>query len=1253
MSLIKVWAPHFQSGIRMRGRSYQAEGRVKRLPPREGELIRAEVRGKQSYNVVIRGEGSTATAECNCAYFAGGSYCKHIWATILDAHYKPLDASLPAAAAYAGDDQPNLRVPKARKREGASRPAVPNEPEWVGRLSLLRAPREPDATPAPPSIMHAQVCYSISSELSARYHGLVVLLRQRDPTQTGWSRLKRLKITGGSVEEMQDPTDRELCALVWGATPVESEEVMVNFGNESMRDAFRLPRGAGRALLRRMVATGRCFLDGDLSESEPLRWGGDEPWVLWMVGTEGVDELVVATELRRDSGGGSAGGDAPASGGEHIAVNEPELIVGGPDGVVFYDGQAAPFDDRGATRWVGQFREDYRHRDRTAAIHVPAADVPRFLDRLYRLTHLPEIELPDGVGRHEEHVAPVPHLEIFGPDAHAAALGNGTPRSQLIARLSFAYADARVHPGLPGRYVPQPEEAETTAGDTQEEADPGETDTAIDDTTGDTDAGDGEEAISTLDDAADDDAADDDAADEGSDGTTPIPRSPVQRVMIRRDPAREAEAANTLAAMGFRHHPNNGTDTLLIPARQMVPVVAQLLRKGWVVSADQRVIRYAAAPRVSIISGVDWFELHGSVKFDTAQGEQVVGLPEVLAALRSGRNLVTLGDGSEGLLPEEWLEQQGLLAAIGKVEGDHIRFKQTQAALLDTLLGEQALVEVDQKFEEVRRKLRQFSGIQALQPSPTFRGTLRPYQGEGLGWMAFLRWFGMGGVLADDMGLGKTIQVLAMLEERYGGKGMKERGVEGMGGETNLQAPIPLNPSIPNPSLPHRPTLIVVPRSVVFNWIDEATHFAPSLRVQAYTGADRQTLREAFTDHDVIITSYGLMRRDIAELRKHGFDYVVLDEAQAIKNPASQSAKAARLLDANHRLALTGTPVENHLGDLWSIFEFLNPGVLGSSTKFGLLVRGEPEEADEAPAPGMLSGQAVLSGAAGGGPAAGESPAGDPRVAMDPRAAAQIARALRPFILRRTKKQVLTELPEKTEQTIVCELEPEQRKLYEQLRQHYRGTLLNKLEGGGASPLGGSTMMVLEALLRLRQAACHPGLIDPKRGDEPSGKLGVLLDRLTDIIEEGHKALVFSQFTSMLALVRRRLDERKIVYEYLDGQTRHRKKHVQRFQTDPHCPLFLISLKAGGLGLNLTAAEYVFILDPWWNPAVEAQAIDRIHRIGQTRHVFAYRLIAEETVEQRIAELQERKKKLADAIVGGQESLLESLTRADLEQLLT
>jgi SNF2 family DNA or RNA helicase len=317
-------------------------------------------------------------------------------------------------------------------------------------------------------------------------------------------------------------------------------------------------------------------------------------------------------------------------------------------------------------------------------------------------------------------------------------------------------------------------------------------------------------------------------------------------------------------------------------------------------------------------------------------------------------------------------------------------------------------------------------------------------------------------------------------------------------------------------------------------------------------------------------------------------------------------------LRGERRLAMSGTPVENHLGELWSLFEFLNPGLLGSASVF------------------KLAGGALRN--------------------PDEETRKLLAHALRPFILRRTKQQVARELPAKTEQTIYCELEPEQRKLYNELREHYRDALLARIEIQG---LAKSKIMVLEALLRLRQAACHPGLIDVKRSGDSSAKLDTLLEQVSEVVDEGHKALVFSQFTSLLKIVRGRLDERGIVYEYLDGQTRDRQARVERFQTDMDCQLFLISLKAGGLGLNLTAAEYVFLLDPWWNPAVEAQAVDRAHRIGQTKQVFAYRLIARDTVEEKVLQLQESKRGLAAAIINADQSLIRDLKREDLELLLS
>jgi superfamily II DNA or RNA helicase len=662
------------------------------------------------------------------------------------------------------------------------------------------------------------------------------------------------------------------------------------------------------------------------------------------------------------------------------------------------------------------------------------------------------------------------------------------------------------------------------------------------------------------------------------------------RKFVVRDGPAEAAAKAHLRQLGLTDLPPAWQEE--VPALQLAPkhlpaVARACLDAGWHIEADGKIFRRPGAMQVRVASGVDWFELHGEVEY----GGSTAKLPALLAALRRGDNMVRLDDGTYGLLPEEWLKRFGSFAGLGTAEKDHLRFRRNQTGLLDALLASQPEVNCDETFARVRDELRCFAGIGPGEQPAGFVGQLRDYQRDGVGWMDFLRRFGFGGCLADDMGVGKTAQVLALLEARRA----LRAGSNGNGSGKDA---------------PCGPSLVVVPKSLVFNWKQEAARFTPQLRVLDHTGLTRNV--GSFSGYDIILTTYGTLRRDAAEFKDLEFDYIVLDEAQAIKNANTESAKAARLLRGRNRLALSGTPVENHLGELWSIFEFLNPGMLGAASVLKL---------------------------AGG---SGRNPSEETRRLL--------AQALRPFILRRTKEHVARELPAKSEQTIFCELEPPQRKLYNELRAHYRNSLLNTVAAQG---LAKSKMQVLEALLRLRQAACHPGLLDPKRRGDSSAKLDVLIDHLGEIVQEGHKALVFSQFTSLLAIVRDRLDELGIVYEYLDGSTTDRQKHVERFQNDSACGLFLISLKAGGLGLNLTAAEYVFLLDPWWNPAVEAQAVDRAHRIGQTRQVFAYRLIARDTVEEKVLKLQNSKRELAAAIISEDNSLIRNLQREDLELLLS
>ena len=786
-------------------------------------------------------------------------------------------------------------------------------------------------------------------------------------------------------------------------------------------------------------------------------------------------------------------------------------------------------------------------------ISVPIAEGEELLKQLLTLPELPRLELPEELRVQRINVLPKPRLRVKKPPTRPNFYG----KPKLLGELSFDY--------------------------------------------------DGHIVLST---------------DEG----LGIYQPQAKRVIVR-DQASERMAKDRLLMLGFREprssYYEESDGRLELAPSNLPSVIRALLGDAWFVEADGQLYRQPGEFKMEVSSGIDWFELHGNVDFDG----QTVALPELLRALRRGEKTIRLDDGTFGVLPEQWLAKYGLLAGMGKEEEDHVRFKKSQVGLLDALLMAQPEVSFDAVFAQARENLSQFTGVRTAEPPPTFIGTLRPYQREGLGWLEFLRRFGFGGCLADDMGLGKTVQVLALLEERRlmrvadgeakvgDGEKSEDGGSKIEDGPRSADPSSVLNPpSSPLPPPSHRPgpTLVVAPKSLVFNWNEEANRFAPRLRVLDHTGIARAKNAKDFDNYDLILTTYGTMRNDITFLKDVKFDYVVLDEAQAVKNAASESAKAARLLNGDHRLALSGTPVQNHLGELWSLFEFLNPGMLGAAKAF-------------------------QAGGAGGR-------------SVDESARIMLSRALRPFILRRTKAQVATELPQRLEQTIHCELDAAQRKQYNDLKEHYRQSLLSKIASEGINK---NKIQVLEALLRLRQAACHPGLIDKSKVDQSSAKLDALLPQLAEVIDGGHKALVFSQFTSMLSIVRKRLDKDKVPYAYLDGKTRDRQEIVAKFQNDPDCRLFLISLKAGGVGLNLTAAEYVFLLDPWWNPAVEAQAIDRAHRIGQTRQVFAYRLIAKDTVEEKVLQLQSTKRELADAIINADNSVIGKLGREDLELLLS
>ncbi|HEY9789866.1 MAG TPA: SNF2-related protein [Candidatus Obscuribacterales bacterium] len=566
-----------------------------------------------------------------------------------------------------------------------------------------------------------------------------------------------------------------------------------------------------------------------------------------------------------------------------------------------------------------------------------------------------------------------------------------------------------------------------------------------------------------------------------------------------------------------------------------------------------------------------------------------VPFPEVIATVFRNRNYLKLESGEYVRLPVATL--LSVLKQIGQSK-EAARPLYQALPIAHVLETHGIELQADEGFKEFIYKLRNFKELEPIPVPSSFEGELREYQKEGYNWLAFLREYGLAGILADDMGLGKTIQALALLLFHH--KNHKDR----------------------------KPSLVVAPTSVVYNWLSEAEKFAPQLNTALYLGRERSELLNKLKKDkgkpDVVFTTYGIIRRDYETLKDVQFDYVILDEAQNIKNPESVGAVACKSLKALHRLALSGTPVENRLKELWSIFDFLMPDFLGTLREFNETFE-RPIEA------GVID------------------------------AGTKLRKIVHPFILRRLKSQVEKELPERTDIINVCEMEEEQRSLYLDVLDECRQKVFGEIASRG---IGRSQISVLAALLRLRQVCCDPRLLKNREGDVPaSSKLIALMEMLEDVIESGHKILVFSQFVEMLTLIRAELDKSPYKYEYIDGQTpaKDRLDKVNHFNetSEKELPIFLISLKAGGTGLNLTGADYVIHYDPWWNPAVENQATDRAHRIGQTRHVFNYKLITRGTVEEKILALQKKKKELADLIIGGDESVAKELTREDLEFLFS
>jgi len=508
----------------------------------------------------------------------------------------------------------------------------------------------------------------------------------------------------------------------------------------------------------------------------------------------------------------------------------------------------------------------------------------------------------------------------------------------------------------------------------------------------------------------------------------------------------------------------------------------------------------------------------------------------------------------------------------------------------------------------IRERLKDFKGVPEIPLPATVQAEMRPYQKTGFDFLCHLAQIRLGGILADDMGLGKTLQTLAWIEWLRTQSKVQNSAQESTGNETNHQ------PEIRNPkSEIGNPSLVICPASVLHNWRREAERFTPQLKVLVLeSGAARHNLRKQIPQHDLIVTNYALLRRDLPELQKFGFRAVILDEAQFIKNPGAQISRSVKQLKAQHRLALTGTPLENRLLDLWSIVDFAQPGYLGNQQQFSETYEPGGEHAESAQ-----------------------------RIARK-----RLSAKLRPLLLRRLKKHVAKDLPERIEQRRDCQLGDEQRKLYlAELRRSREQVMKTVAEKG----LRQRKIHVLAALTRLRQICCHPKLVG---NDTISGKTEILFELLDPLVGEGQKVLVFSQFVQMLELLQAECQQRNIPAHILTGQTRDRQQVVGAFQEDPNAAVFLLSLRAAGTGLNLTTASYVVLYDPWWNPAVEAQAIDRSHLIGQTRTVNAYRLIAPGTVEEKIWNLQQRKAQtIADVL--GEEGFARSLSKTDLEYLFS
>jgi non-specific serine/threonine protein kinase len=586
---------------------------------------------------------------------------------------------------------------------------------------------------------------------------------------------------------------------------------------------------------------------------------------------------------------------------------------------------------------------------------------------------------------------------------------------------------------------------------------------------------------------------------------------------------------------------------------------------------------------LSVSSNIDWFDTDIQIDFDG----QKAGLADIQKALSVKQNYIPLGDGTYGLLPEEWLQKFSLLFKMGDSNGQTLRVSKYNFTIIDELYDMIDDEAIKQELTEKKELLLNTNPEKYEQlPVPAqLNAELRPYQEAGFQWLVYLDSVKWGGLLADDMGLGKTIQTLTFLQHYK---------------NTNGQLT----------------AMVICPTTLLFNWENEINKFTPELTYLIHHGSSRTTDHLVLKEYNIVISTYGTLRSDVQLFSKNQIDYVVLDESQTIKNPGSKVSKAAQLLVCRNRIALSGTPMQNNTFDIFSQMNFLNPGMLGGKEFF--------KEQFAKPVDKFQDGETKQ----------------------------HLRKLIYPFLLRRTKEQVAKDLPEKTEITLFCEMGDKQRAIYNSYRDLYRSKILGTIDQQGIEK---SQFAILQGLMKLRQICDSPAILnDEESYENHSIKLDELVRELRENIGE-HKVLIFSQFLGMLALIREKLNEEAISHQYFDGSYTavQREKAIQEFQNNESCTVFLISLKAGGMGLNLTAADYVYIMDPWWNPAVEQQAIDRTHRIGQTKNIFAYRYICKDTVEEKIMLLKDKKNLLVKDIISDDNNMVKQLTKDDVAYLFS